>query len=63
MRVGLIQNKIVIPTDRPLKEQRDALHQHISTMVKAAAESQVNITCFQEAWSKLFPNPFTKILK
>ncbi|XP_034237193.1 beta-ureidopropionase [Thrips palmi] len=54
VRVGLIQNKIVIPTDRPLKEQRDALHQHISTIVKAAAESQVNIVCFQEAWTMPF---------
>ncbi|KAK3919016.1 Beta-ureidopropionase, partial [Frankliniella fusca] len=54
VRVGLIQNKIVVPTDRPIKEQRDALHQRISTIVKAAAEAQVNIICFQEAWTMPF---------
>lgn len=54
VRVGLIQNKIVVPTDHPLKQQRDALYQHISTMVKAAADSKVNIVCFQEAWTMPF---------
>ena len=54
VRVGLIQNHIVLPTDRSIKEQRDAIHQRISTIVKAAAEGQVNILCFQEAWTMPF---------
>ncbi|KAJ1523835.1 hypothetical protein ONE63_010393 [Megalurothrips usitatus] len=54
VRVGLIQNQIVLPTDRPIKEQRDAIHQRIATIVKAAAEGRVNILCLQEAWTMPF---------
>ncbi|XP_014270380.1 beta-ureidopropionase [Halyomorpha halys] len=54
VRVGLIQNKIVLPTTESLANQRDAIHSKIEGMVDAAGACGVNIVCFQEAW----PMPF-----
>ncbi|XP_077995265.1 beta-ureidopropionase-like [Glandiceps talaboti] len=54
VRVGLIQNKIVLPTTAPVLEQVEALHQRIGEMVEAAALCNVNIICFQEAWTMPF---------
>lgn len=54
VRVGAIQNKIVLPTTAPVDEQRRALHDRIGRIVKKAASAQVNIICMQEAWSEHF---------
>lgn len=54
VRVGIIQNHIVLPTSAPLEAQRDAAHKRIATIVEAAALCGVNVLCFQEAW----PCPF-----
>jgi beta-ureidopropionase len=54
VRVGIIQNHIVLPTSAPLEAQRDAIHERIATIVEAAALCGVNVLCFQEAW----PCPF-----
>lgn len=61
MRVAAVQNSIVADTSQPVAEQREAIHSFISKMIHAAAESKVNILCFQEAWSKFSTN--TKIIK
>ncbi|XP_030632869.1 beta-ureidopropionase isoform X1 [Chanos chanos] len=53
-RVGLIQNKIVLPTDAPVLEQITALHKRVGEMVEVAAMCGVNIVCFQEAWTMPF---------
>ena len=53
VRVAAVQNAIVEPTTEKLSVQRDALYKKIGVIVKAAAASNVNIICFQEAWSKL----------
>ncbi|CAI6351350.1 unnamed protein product [Macrosiphum euphorbiae] len=54
VRVGVIQNQIVLPTTAPLVEQRNAIYQKISKIIKLAAEANVNVLCLQEAW----PMPF-----
>jgi beta-ureidopropionase len=54
VRVGIIQNHIVLPTSSPLEVQRAAIHERIATIVEAAALCGVNVLCFQEAW----PCPF-----
>ncbi|XP_013404898.1 beta-ureidopropionase-like [Lingula anatina] len=54
VRVGLIQNKLVLPTDAPIKAQIEALHQRIGDIIQAAAECGVNIVCMQEAWTMPF---------
>ncbi|XP_067015045.2 beta-ureidopropionase [Anabrus simplex] len=54
VRVGAVQNKIVLPTTLPIAEQRDALYNKIELLVKTAALCGVNILCLQEAW----PMPF-----
>ncbi|KAM5193237.1 beta-ureidopropionase [Mantella aurantiaca] len=54
VRVGLIQNKIQLPTTSPVAEQVNALHRRISEIVEVAAMCGVNIICFQEAWTMPF---------
>ncbi|KAG8455850.1 hypothetical protein GDO86_001880 [Hymenochirus boettgeri] len=54
VRVGLIQNKIQLPTSAPVTEQISSLHKHISDIVEVAAMCGVNIVCFQEAWTMPF---------
>ena len=52
VRVGLIQNSIVLPTTDPVSAQRDALLAKIGQIISVAHQSGVNIICMQEAWSK-----------
>ncbi|EFX74844.1 hypothetical protein DAPPUDRAFT_56646 [Daphnia pulex] len=52
VRVGLIQNSIVLPTTDPVSAQRDALLAKIGQIIGVAHQSGVNIVCMQEAWSK-----------
>ncbi|XP_019394946.1 PREDICTED: beta-ureidopropionase [Crocodylus porosus] len=54
VRVGLIQNKIPLPTDSPVAEQVAALHKRIEEIVEVAAICGVNVVCFQEAWTMPF---------
>ncbi|XP_013114540.2 beta-ureidopropionase [Stomoxys calcitrans] len=54
VKVGAIQNSIVLPTDAPLEKQRDAIWQKVTTMIKAAAAAGVNVVCMQEAWTMPF---------
>lgn len=54
VRVGLIQNKIVLPTDAPVLDQLLAIHSRIGEIIVAAAAEKVNILCFQEAWTMPF---------
>ena len=68
VRIGLIQNKIVLSTDAPINQQVSivdehfcfnvyhevtALHRRIGGIIENAAKSGVNIICLQEAWSEL----------
>lgn len=54
VRVGLIQNKIVLPTTEPVLKQIEAIHQRVGSIAAAAAASGVNILCMQEAWTMPF---------
>ncbi|XP_023964446.1 beta-ureidopropionase isoform X1 [Chrysemys picta bellii] len=54
VRVGLVQNKIPLPTDTPVAEQVAALHRRIEEIVEVAAMCGVNVICFQEAWTMPF---------
>lgn len=54
IRIGAVQNKIVLPTTAPFKDQIQALHDRISLIVKAASLSGVNVICFQETWTHPF---------
>ncbi|KAF6716985.1 Beta-ureidopropionase [Oryzias melastigma] len=53
-RVGLVQHKIVLPTDAPVLDQINAIHSRVGEIVEVAAMCGVNIICFQETW----PMPF-----
>ncbi|PSN55002.1 Beta-ureidopropionase [Blattella germanica] len=50
VRVGLVQNRIVLPTTAPLNAQREAIHERLANIVEAASLCGVNVLCFQEAW-------------
>ncbi|KXJ29101.1 beta-ureidopropionase [Exaiptasia diaphana] len=54
VRIGAVQNKIVLPTNQPIAKQRDALHARIKDIVSAAALCGVNVICFQECWHMPF---------
>lgn len=48
-----MQHAIVKPTTDKIQVQRDAILEKIERIVEAAAASDVNILCLQEAWSEL----------
>lgn len=52
VRVGAIQNKIVLPTTEPIVKQREALFQRIKEIIDLAGANKINILCLQEAWRK-----------
>ncbi|XP_023314956.1 beta-ureidopropionase-like [Trichogramma pretiosum] len=54
VRVGLIQNTIVLPTDASTEEHRQAIWGKIAAYIDHAAECKVNIVCLQEAWTMPF---------
>lgn len=54
IRIGAIQNKIVLPTEAPVLQQVTAMHARIKIMIDAAAKAGVNILCLQEAWTMPF---------
>ncbi|XP_065889908.1 beta-ureidopropionase-like [Dysidea avara] len=54
VRIGLVQNKIVIPTTAPVNEQMAALHKRLQDITEVAALCGVNVICYQEACSMPF---------
>ncbi|KAJ7528922.1 hypothetical protein O6H91_15G025900 [Diphasiastrum complanatum] len=50
VRIGLIQNSIVLPTTDPLLDQKRAIMGRVGTIIDAAGVAGVNILCLQEAW-------------
>jgi beta-ureidopropionase len=54
VRVGIIQNKIVLPTSAPIVDQRESILKRVGVMIEAASKCQVNIVCMQEAWNMPF---------
>ncbi|XP_040011513.1 beta-ureidopropionase isoform X1 [Xiphias gladius] len=54
VRVGLIQHRIVLPTDAPIHDQITAMHSRVGELVEVAAMCGVNIVCFQETWTMPF---------
>ncbi|KAL3683722.1 hypothetical protein R1sor_001744 [Riccia sorocarpa] len=54
VRIGLIQNAIVLPTTDPYERQMSAIRDRIKQLVDAAGEAGVNVLCLQEAWTMPF---------
>lgn len=52
VRIGVIQNAIVLPTTDLVVNQQKAIHSRIEEIISAASLCGVNIICLQEAWSK-----------
>jgi len=54
VKIGLIQNQIVHPTDDPISRQISGLYSRIGGMIENAAAAGANIVCLQEAWTMPF---------
>jgi len=54
VKIGLIQNKIVLPTDAPIQDQISGLLRRVGAIVENAGRAGVNILCLQEAWTMPF---------
>uniref|UniRef100_A0A336MKH0 Beta-ureidopropionase n=1 Tax=Culicoides sonorensis TaxID=179676 RepID=A0A336MKH0_CULSO len=54
VRVGAVQNSIVLSTSDPILEQRNAIFDKIKTIIDAAGHAGVNVLCLQEAWTMPF---------
>jgi beta-ureidopropionase len=54
VRIGAIQNSIVLDTSEPVVKQRDAIFERVGVMIKAAAMCGVNVLCLQETWTMPF---------
>jgi hypothetical protein len=54
VKVGAVQNKIVLPTDRPIAEQKKAIEDRIRDIIELAALEKVNVICLQEIWTAPF---------
>lgn len=54
IRIGLIQHSIVLPTNKPINDQRLAIFDKIRIIIESAAAENVNIVCLEEAWNMPF---------
>jgi beta-ureidopropionase len=54
VRIGLMQNEIVLPTTAPLQDQYEAIKERTGVLVEGAAKMGVNVLCLQEAWTAPF---------
>lgn len=54
VRIGAIQNSIVLPTNAPVLKQRDAIFEKVGRLIHAASLMKCNIVCLQEAWTMPF---------
>ena len=54
VKIGAIQNHIVLPADKPVLEQVRALHDRIKVIIEVAGAAGVNVLCLQEAWTMPF---------
>lgn len=54
VRIGLIQNAVVLPTTAPYLDQRAAIWQRVGQLIDEAAAARVNVLCLQEAWTMPF---------
>lgn len=54
VKIGLIQNKIVEPTDAPIQQQINGLFERIGSIIENAAAAGTNIISLQEAWTMPF---------
>lgn len=60
VKIGAVQNSIVVSTSKPIHEQRDAIFQKIGHIIDAAGAEGVNVLCLQEAWSEFASVKFEK---
>ncbi|CAB3244088.1 unnamed protein product [Arctia plantaginis] len=50
IKIGLIQHAIVLPTNKPINEQREAIFEKVEKIIQIAGSEGVQILCLQETW-------------
>eukprot|EP01062_Namystynia_karyoxenos_P063879 TRINITY_DN56689_c0_g1_i1.p1 TRINITY_DN56689_c0_g1~~TRINITY_DN56689_c0_g1_i1.p1 ORF type:complete len:417 (+),score=162.52 TRINITY_DN56689_c0_g1_i1:79-1251(+) len=54
VRIGAIQNSIVLPTTDPAEAQYNAIKAKVEKLIDAAGAMGVNVCCLQECWTSPF---------
>ncbi|XP_025834151.1 beta-ureidopropionase [Agrilus planipennis] len=54
VKIGAFQNKLPLKTDAPIAQMRDALYKLALEAITMASLAEVNVFCFQEAWTMPF---------
>jgi beta-ureidopropionase len=54
VRIGVVQNSIVLPTTASIPDQYKAIEAKIEVLIDAAGAMGVNVLCLQEAWTGPF---------
>jgi beta-ureidopropionase len=54
VKIGLVQNSIVLPTTAPIQEQYLAIQNKVEKIIDAAGSMGVNVLCLQETWMMPF---------
>lgn len=54
VKVAAVQNRIVLPTDKPVAEQKKAIMNRIKEIIELAAIEKVNVLGLQEIWTAPF---------
>lgn len=52
VRIGAFQNELPVTATSTIKEMRAAVYKMAESAITAAAYLDVNVFCFQEAWSE-----------
>ncbi len=50
VRIGLVQNRIVLPTDASFEDQAQGIHNRVEEIINAAGQAGVKVLCLQECW-------------
>lgn len=50
VKIGLIQHAIVLPTNKPINEQKAAIFEKVGKIIQIAGSEGVQVLCLQEAW-------------
>lgn len=54
VRIGVIQNAVVLPTTAPILDQYKAIEARVEKLIDAAAAMGANVICLEEAWTAPF---------
>lgn len=54
VRIGVLQNAVILPTTAPILDQYKAIEARVEELIDAAGAAGCNVLCLQEAWTAPF---------